>query len=180
MKNIKNIKTISLLQPWASLILLGHKKIETRSWASLYRGPLAIHASASADKGLMALLEKDEVFQAGLEMALGEERAFDLAALPRGCVLGIVYLEDVLRIPVNKTTYQSKAARSANFRRGVTLPPAMPELAFGDFSPGRFAWILGRPHIFETPIPAKGALAVWEWEYSRYPEAVNVMEEFGG
>lgn len=177
---MRNIKAISLKQPWASLIFMGLKKIETRSWASLYRGPLAIHASASTDKGLMALLEKDEVFQAGLEMALGKERDFDLAVLPRGCVLGIVYLEDVLRIPVNKTTYQSKAARSENFRRGVTLPPAMPELAFGDFAPGRFAWILGRPRAFETPIPSKGALAVWEWDYSKYPEAVKVMEEFGG
>ncbi len=38
------MKALSLWQPWASLIALGVKTIETRSWATNYRGPLAIHA----------------------------------------------------------------------------------------------------------------------------------------
>jgi hypothetical protein len=38
------IRAISLYQPWASLIALGAKKFETRSWYTAYRGPLAIHA----------------------------------------------------------------------------------------------------------------------------------------
>ena len=34
-------------QPWASLIAgYGRKTIETRTWRTRYRGPLAIHASA--------------------------------------------------------------------------------------------------------------------------------------
>ena len=41
------MKTLSLIQPWASLIALGEKRIETRSWGTRYRGPLAIHASLS-------------------------------------------------------------------------------------------------------------------------------------
>lgn len=36
---------MSLHQPWASLIQLGVKTIETRSWSTKYRGPLAIHAA---------------------------------------------------------------------------------------------------------------------------------------
>ncbi len=39
------MKAISILQPWASLVALGHKKIETRSWNTKYRGELLIHAS---------------------------------------------------------------------------------------------------------------------------------------
>lgn len=39
------MKALSILEPWASLIALGHKKIETRSWPTSWRGPLAIHAS---------------------------------------------------------------------------------------------------------------------------------------
>lgn len=38
------MKTLTLHQPWASLIAMGVKKIETRSWGTKYRGPLAIHA----------------------------------------------------------------------------------------------------------------------------------------
>lgn len=39
------IKAITLHQPWATLIALGFKTFETRSWATLAVGdPLAIHA----------------------------------------------------------------------------------------------------------------------------------------
>src|SRR3546814_21127441 len=39
------VKAISLWQPWASAIALGHKSIETRHWPTKYRGELAIHAA---------------------------------------------------------------------------------------------------------------------------------------
>ena len=39
------MKAITLHQPWASLIALGVKTIETRSWATKHRGPIAIHAA---------------------------------------------------------------------------------------------------------------------------------------
>lgn len=38
-------KAISIWQPWASLIALGHKRYETRNWRSWHRGPIAIHAA---------------------------------------------------------------------------------------------------------------------------------------
>ena len=41
------IRALTVRQPWASLIALGHKRIETRSWKTDYRGPLVIHAGAS-------------------------------------------------------------------------------------------------------------------------------------
>ena len=44
------MKALTLIQPWATLIADGRKTIETRSWGSLYRGPLAIHAGAKIDK----------------------------------------------------------------------------------------------------------------------------------
>lgn len=39
------MKAITLAQPWATLIAIGAKRVETRSWRTNYRGPLAIHAS---------------------------------------------------------------------------------------------------------------------------------------
>ncbi len=39
------MKAISIWQPWASLIAIGAKQIETRSWATGYRGLLVIHAA---------------------------------------------------------------------------------------------------------------------------------------
>ena len=36
------IKALSVRQPWANLIAKGEKSIETRKWATDYRGPLVI------------------------------------------------------------------------------------------------------------------------------------------
>ena len=45
-----NIKTISVRQPWANLIVWGLKTIEIRTWSTQYRGALLIHASKTADE----------------------------------------------------------------------------------------------------------------------------------
>ena len=38
------MKAITILQPYASLIVAGAKQYETRSWDTPYRGIIAIHA----------------------------------------------------------------------------------------------------------------------------------------
>jgi len=40
------MRAITIKQPWASLIVEGLKDIENRTWATKYRGPVLIHASA--------------------------------------------------------------------------------------------------------------------------------------
>lgn len=44
------IKALSVWQPWASLIADGHKRFETRSWSTKYRGPLLICAALRIPK----------------------------------------------------------------------------------------------------------------------------------
>lgn len=39
------MKAVSLWEPWATLVRLKIKRIETRGWSTSYRGPLAIHAT---------------------------------------------------------------------------------------------------------------------------------------
>jgi hypothetical protein len=43
------MKIISIRQPWASLIAVGIKDVENRSWPTRYRGAVLIHASQRAD-----------------------------------------------------------------------------------------------------------------------------------
>jgi hypothetical protein len=38
------------------------------------------------------------------------------------------------------------------------------EYLFGDYTPGRYVWIMQAPVCFPEPIPARGALGLWEWE----------------
>lgn len=39
------IRGLSLTQPWATLVAIDAKKVETRSWGTRYRGRVAIHAA---------------------------------------------------------------------------------------------------------------------------------------
>ncbi|MEY2355573.1 ASCH domain-containing protein [Lysinibacillus capsici] len=43
------MKAITIKQPWATLIALGEKRFETRSWQTKYRIPIAIHAGKTMD-----------------------------------------------------------------------------------------------------------------------------------
>ncbi len=39
------MKALSIRQPWAWLVVNGHKPVENRTWQTRYRGPLLIHAA---------------------------------------------------------------------------------------------------------------------------------------
>ena len=45
------MKALSVRQPWAWLIVNGHKDIENRTWRTNFRGPVLIHASLKMDRG---------------------------------------------------------------------------------------------------------------------------------
>ena len=44
------MKALTIKEPWASLIINGHKEYEFRSWKTNYRGKILIHAGLSKDK----------------------------------------------------------------------------------------------------------------------------------
>lgn len=70
------MRTISIRQPYAELIVQGIKDVENRSWATEHRGRLLIHASTAADRRAM------------------ERYGFDPSSLPRGAFVGVVDLAD--------------------------------------------------------------------------------------
>ena len=51
-----DIRGLTLIQPWATMIADGKKTIETRTWATPYRGWIAIHAG----KNRLMLGSKDD------------------------------------------------------------------------------------------------------------------------
>lgn len=50
------MKAITIWQPWAEFIAAGVKHNETRSWATKYRGPIAIHAAVKPIRQVVPLL----------------------------------------------------------------------------------------------------------------------------
>lgn len=168
----KRVKAITLWQPWASLVAVGAKKIETRSWATAYRGPLAIHAAkkkpADFVTEFMSLLKEQGLVSVkpakirksrnGIQIDVTMPR--QVINAPSGVVLCTCNLVDCLEI-LNRTSIDKKiVAAQLSDGREITGN----ELRFGDYFPGRYAWILENVKWLPEPMPAKGKQGLWNWE----------------
>ena len=59
------VLAVSIRQPWAELILAGRKRIEVRSWSTVYRGPLWLHIGQKTDRSLETRFGLTQVFHGG-------------------------------------------------------------------------------------------------------------------
>lgn len=144
------MKVLSLLQPWASLVLLGHKKIETRSWNTKYRGQILIHASLKKPS-----IEIHHALQ-GRTIPLNVPA---YGQLPYGAIIGMVEL-----VGTTEFTVFSKEPNDIIRCQKKEWHTTEQELAFGDYTPGRYGWLLDNPILFKNPIPAKGNLGLWNYK----------------
>lgn len=55
----RGMRALTLHQPWATLIALGHKRYETRSWRTAYRGPLLIHAGLRSERDFERMVRSE-------------------------------------------------------------------------------------------------------------------------
>jgi hypothetical protein len=155
------MKAITLTQPWASLVAIGEKKIETRSWRTNYRGPLAIHAAKGFPYEAKVVCF-EEPFQSILLDHGFIKRDITFPGnlrFPFGAILGTCELFDVVK--TDSWVWFGKAIRGWE-NRGVFWTLDNQEIAFGDYSRGRFAWLLYDLQMFPEPILAKGSLGLWE------------------
>lgn len=141
------VKALSMTDPWGSLVALGAKRIETRSWPTAHRGPLAIHiaktlpawASECCDEPLF----RQTLLAGGYHSS--PEAESNPWGLPLGRVVAVAWLDEVERIT---STFQVDE----------------PERSFGQYTPGRYAWRFSSVYRLETTVPARGSLGVWEWQ----------------
>ncbi len=142
------MKAISLHQPYASLV--GIKKTETRSWSTSYRGPLAICAAKR-----WTLRERDawEHHAALFGDRFPRPKCVDLTARryvgdlpPLGCVVALAQIVDVVQF--DATTPFAWANQPDDY-------------ACGDFTPGRYGWLLADVRKLSTPLPIKGRQGLW-------------------
>lgn len=131
------MRAITLWQPWATMIALGVKRIETRSWP-IPPGPLAIHAAKQSPRQARELALYDP-FYWPLRGA-----GYNIARLPSGVVVALV---DVV-------ICQLITASNA---------PDEPERSLGNYTPGRFAWHLANVRRVSPPLPARGRQGLWHW-----------------
>lgn len=181
---------LTVHQPWASLIMAGVKTIETRPappngscrpagvrglpGARLEPGDrLAIHAAATrpvevAD-WLPRRLHGDWCVQRPTTQPGDLFASHRTVWTPLGVVLGTVRFDGAVPIIEGCSDLQAHICWTGLLHCPLDAPwPGQPEhdvsnqLPLGDFTPGRWAWLLADPHPID-PVPAKGAQGVWRW-----------------
>jgi activating signal cointegrator 1 len=157
------MKAISLHQPWADMVKLGHKTYETRSWYTKHRGPIAIHASRSmihldlmSQPPFSTCYDKHgiKITSMGSIVAVAEiSEIYSAHQTALGLRLTAEELMDMLKHPDC-----SKELRPAWEKR---LEEVQNELAFGDYTMGRFAWKLINIKRLHEQIPCRGYQKIW-------------------
>ena len=132
------MKTISLWQPWATLVAVGEKQYETRSWHTKYRGLLAIHASKRLEQ-----IQKEYCLQEPFVSAL-HDHGFSQMNLPLGSIIAVVKIVDICKTDAVRANLSRK------------------EIAFGNYGEGRYAWKLEIVQCLAKPILMSGAMGLFE------------------
>ncbi len=125
------MKILTVRQPWTWALVFGPKRIENRTWATRYRGDVAIHASANPE------------FRKTWR-ARGPDWWRDLIpgcpepdAMPYGCIIGTLELIDCVELQ------------------------NLPDELLGDrFASGPYCWLLDRPEPLLEPIACRGVLGL--------------------
>lgn len=152
------MRAITLTQPWASLVAIGAKRIETRSWSTSYRGPLAIHAAKGFPgyaKDLAKCRRVMDLLSPHLGPSVGSVDAY-MTQMPLGCVVATCNLVDVL-------PSDSRGCLAGVFEDYPSLDTDQ-ERDFGNYEPGRWCFVLENVVRLPVPVPARGSLSLWEWE----------------
>jgi hypothetical protein len=173
------IPVLTLHQPWASLIALGVKTIETRSWSTKYRGPLAIHAGKKVVYGPVGDHYAEVAFSDVRHVEDCDCESGEIAPscvrgattrpcltkggqspliLPLGAVVATCTLVDVVptgdwpkwHLHVLRQRFGGESWDDGQWNA------ALSEGDYGDFTPGRFAWLLADVTPLDPPVPFKG------------------------
>ncbi len=160
------MKAITIWQPWASLIACGNKKYETRSWATKYRGPIAIHAGKFGFGPYDCELPIGFTDTAVNVLWPGTADPCTITdnwnELPKGKIIATAELVDCHRIRIDKKTHRIILLGSDGMQSSIPLTSH--ELLFGDWTPGRYAWELTNVSMIDKFISVKGKQGLWNWE----------------
>ncbi len=151
------MKALSLWQPWASAIATGAKRIETRSWPTSYRGPLAIHAAKRCVKSELVELDTDPNWAAALRWNPKIER-LPWERLPFGAIVCVAELVDCR--PTGSFSMEELHTRRTH--PGAEGLGWWVEAMLGDFYPGRWGWVLEDVRTLPDPIPFRGERGLFE------------------
>lgn len=88
----RNVKVLTVQQPFAALLVLGIKDVENRTWRTSYRGQLAIHASKDSARSNFDVIHT-------LTPSEESRWAYSTRLHEGGAILGCVWLVDIVGPP---------------------------------------------------------------------------------
>ena len=136
------MKVLTVQEPYATFIMQGMKKIETRSWMTKYRGEIYIHAEKS--KNFLKKIKNNKVL-----------KLLESIDLNYGDIICKVELVDCIKMT---NDFIEKVKSQNNY-----------EYILGEYEEGRYAWILQNIQELDTKIHAKGKLNIWTYyEYDNH------------
>lgn len=134
------MKTITIKQPWASLIVEGIKDVENRSWKTNFRGRVLVHAGLDkrlttlSPTSLMTTSQVNALMNSDVNYSLNDFKFRQL-----GAIIGSVEIVDCVK------RYDSVWADQIGWK-----------------------WVLANPIKFDEPVGnVKGKLSFWD--YNRCP-----------
>ena len=133
----QTFKALSIWEPFASLVARGVRTLDTRTWATEYRGPIAIHAA----KTLCLVGAPARLCASALGFDWWDTRSL-------GHVVAVAVLEDCIPAHKIKTETLTRADREC-----------------ADFGWGRFAWRFGQVRHLIRPIPQPGRQGLFNWTF---------------
>ena len=143
------MQALSLWQPWAQLIVTGHKRRETRSWpppGARIGQRIAIHAA----KRKPTVDDFNHAERSMLMTALGIGWRM---RIPYGAIVCTAYLDGAERVLDDQSNAPHLDRINPSYER-----------TFGDYSVGRWMWALADIRPLPAPIPYKGSQRLFEIE----------------
>jgi hypothetical protein len=132
------MKALSVLQPFAQLLVLGRRRFEVRPWHSRHRGRLAIHASSRFPLAQREACRRPPLCE--LLEAVGIE---EVTALPFGALVGEA---DLVDCRIAEEVFEEPA-----------FAEAQPEM-----NPGWWVWVFERQKRYDQPQTCRGWPGVFE------------------
>ncbi|MBC7750067.1 MAG: ASCH domain-containing protein [Methylotenera sp.] len=146
------MKTLSIKQPWASLIAHNIKNIENRTWKTKFRGRIFIHASAKSAGRLAELINSNQLD------AITKKSNFRFldTSLIKSAIIGEVEIIDCV------LNHESIWAEN---EKDLTKKPI-------------YNWVLANAVLYDKPIlNVKGKLSFWEFNQVESCYVCNNTEE---
>lgn len=161
---MRRIPVLSLWRPWPALIFHAGKRVENRSWFTMHRGPLLLHAAVGVDPAAMSFARD----LAELERRQGtgaEPSRIDLSKVPADPhdhptgIVGVVDLRDVCRHAYDNPGKDCACRWWANFKH--------------------MHWLFDDVAEFPEPVPHSGKQRLWAVSEDVWPAVEAQLKAVG-